>query len=401
MRSSPARRSIRPGTAPSPKDRSGATTEPVASILSLGFLDRMMVPKITALLFPILLMACEPLIEPEPEPTEPEPELNKVVCANGAPAADDPSLCKRGAHPIRGIDTIPLGMIKVTNKEMQKMFVHADKSEDHIRVTGEVLCNSYVTESLDCEFRENRTRKDRRADTITTGSGLAPFAELLDVTRDDDATLFAEWLWPEMQKMREVRLAAYPIHPNGAPYYLGDGTNSYLIVASAGNDKIDSMFDNPGIEPPSYGVILQAIEDHKLIFVAGWDREDGRYVRASYSTGCKGVDQGCLWAPFWYRQGGGTSFSAPHVAGAIASILSVFPDTSYQDLAKLSKLCAIKQGSGIEQLLQRFGGIGVADFSCMGPITNALAGLPIGATINVTINEGTVQVSEQRLTVHR
>ena len=92
-------------------------------------------------------------------------------------------------------------------------------------------------------------------------------------------------------------------------------------------------------------------------------------------------------------------FSAPVFASALASVLAVFPDTSHQDLAKFGKSCAKKTGEGIEALLARSGGLGVADFTCMGDVISALTDLPTGSTANVVINGTSLQVSGRRLSL--
>ena len=53
----------------------------------------------------------------------------------------------------------------------------------------------------------------------------------------------------------------------------------------------------------------------------------------------------------------GTSFSAPIVASALASVLSVFPDTTGTDLIQLAKNCAVQEPT--------LNGLGRADFNCM------------------------------------
>ncbi len=77
---------------------------------------------------------------------------------------------------------------------------------------------------------------------------------------------------------------------------------------------------------------------------------------------------------------------------ALASVLSVFPDTRDTELARFGKACALKSGNGIEALLAKSGGVGVADFSCMGSVIGSLANLPTGATTTVTVNGQAVTV---------
>ena len=83
----------------------------------------------------------------------------------------------------------------------------------------------------------------------------------------------------------------------------------------------------------------------------------------------------------------------------MGSVLSVFPDSTHQNLLKLAKACARKTGDGIENLLRESGGIGVADFSCMGPIANAARNLPAGGSTTVMVDGKAVIVTERELVV--
>ena len=59
--------------------------------------------------------------------------------------------------------------------------------------------------------------------------------------------------------------------------------------------------------------------------------------------------------------------------------------------ALCAKACARRTGDGIERLLQEWGGVGVADFTCMKEIIEARDGLPADdhdATTTITINDG-------------
>ena len=159
-------------------------------------------------------------------------------------------------------------------------------------------------------------------------------------------------------------------------------------------------------------MVVNAIKANKLIYVAGWDKDiNGNYVRHFGSSGCKSpdgkLDGGCLWASMSFvgtRNGDnsyyiGTSASSQNFAAALASVLAVFPDTSPQDLAKFSKSCAKKSGEGIEALLRQSGGVGVADFNCMGGVIDALTNLPTGGVTNVNINGQKVAVGGRKLSL--
>ena len=180
----------------------------------------------------------------------------------------------------------------------------------------------------------------------------------------------------------------------------GDGLPNYLVVYSAGNTGVSGgpvdLFPDQ-VPPEVLKKYRDAIAANKLIYVAGWDKDvNGKYIRHAHSSNCGSAgsaeSEGCLWAQYGAGVGAGTSLSAPQVAAALASVLSVFPDTTHQNLAKFAKACAKKSGQGIEVLLRESGGVGVADFTCMGGVTNALTNLPAGGRTNVTIQGQVVSV---------
>ena len=143
----------------------------------------------------------------------------------------------------------------------------------------------------------------------------------------------------------------------------------FVVVQSAGNGERESFFnpaDDFDGEPALLAQkqnILGAIAADKVLYIAGYtvDEENG-YVRDSGSTGCTGVEDGCLYAPMDFDipddDGfSGTSASAPSVASALASVLALFPDTEGTDLIRLAKACAIREDNLV--------GLGRADFGCM------------------------------------
>ena len=321
-----------------------------------------------------------------------------VYCRNGAPAAADPSRCKRGRFAIPGIDRIPLDMVKLTNREMQEVYVIADAEDWHIRNVGSIACNSYITEH-DCIDRQGKRRDTNGTVTETTGS--TPFTQLQELSLPNDALFHRDWLEPELRSMTSVKVVSYSVHPT-ATYYFINWNPDHLVVQAAGNQgNVFPLETKGGVRQSYRPVIHQAIADNKLLYVAGYQRDgDGNYRRHRLSNGCKGVDTGCLWTPLTFPDiGVGTSLSTPNASAALASVLSVFPDTGYQDLAKLAKACAKKTGEGIEEMLRDAGGVGVADFSCMEEITDAAKRLSSGGSAVVTVDGKTVTVTERKLTV--
>ena len=182
-------------------------------------------------------------------------------------------------------------------------------------------------------------------------------------------------------------------------------TLPFLYVNAAGNSASDDgdLTD----QDPHAANVRAAIAANKALYAAGHSVVGGRYVRNRASSGCTGpINDGCLWVPLQFdlrgdgsRIGTGTSLSSQALASSLASVLSVFPDTTHQNLAKFGKACAKKSGQGIEALLRSAGGVGVADFSCMGEVTTALANLPSGGSTTATINGSSVTVRGRDLSL--
>ena len=360
----------------------------------------------------------DPPVEPEPEPPveppvdppvepEPQPEPEVRMCEYGAAGADNPALCERGRWALPGIDKIPLDRVQVTNREMQKMFVIVEAGIRHARSVGGIACESYVTASSECApFTEGgRTGKVRMLDgTVQSTTGSAPFTQLVDLNVLTQDEVDNSWFEQTMRSMGTVKIVNYSAGGSHAQSHIGNGDLPYLIVHSVGNGTGNFPWFRGILTPSEQDLVKRAIAAHKLLFVAGWDRTaDGMYIRHADSDSCRDLDDGCLWARYDFSEVGralsGTSFSAPQVSAALASVLAVFPDTSHQDLAKFGKSCAKKTGEGIEALLAESGGTGVADFNCMGDVVSALTNLPTGGTANVVIDGETVQMSGRRLSL--
>ena len=338
-------------------------------------------------------------VEPRPDPVDvggvDAVPSAPMLCANGAAAADNPALCIRGPLALPGIDQIPLDQVKVTNKEMQKMFVIADGVPEHALDVGGFACESYITMPPNCFDSNDRTGKTRLLDgTVQSRTGSAPFTELvdlnmtpMDIADPSQDIVNNSWLEQTMRSMGTVKIANYSLAGAHALAHIGDGNLPYLIIHSAGNGSYNLPWFRDEFTLSERDMIRGTIAADKLIFIAGWDRDaSGNYIRDDHSNNCQGIDSGCLWVQFAFPDGGaGTSFSAPLFASALASVLAVFPDTSHQDLAKFGKSCAKKTGEGIEALLAQSGGLGVADFTCMGDVVSALTDLPTGSTANVVI----------------
>ena len=328
--------------------------------------------------------------DPTPGPTDPTNPTDPTDPTTPGPTdPTDPPPVQRGPNAIPGIAEIPLSSIKATNEEMQKMFVVTEfQRKAHGELVRLAACNSYT---LQCEDPESRVGKTKNADgTVTTHTGTAPYTSISNLTPNTGGSS-DEFIHGEIRKMGTVKIVAYPITPS-AGFLNKSGDLPYLAVQSIGNWK----GNGPRflVDLPEVPEIPATIQKNNILYIAGWDRDEtGNYLHHELSKGCKGVDEGCLWAEFDLPVvGGGTSVSAPQVASALASVLAVFPDTTHQNLSKFAKACAKKSGQGIEVLLRQSGGVGVADFTCMGGVTQALTNLPAGGRTNVTVNGQTVSV---------
>lgn len=360
------------------------------------------------------------------KPNPPAPPKPGEYCRDGAPGAADPSRCNRGRFAINGIDRIPLSMVKLTNREMQGLYVSHDIEAGHANAVGAVMCESYITAPAHYYNPENCDESPKNTHTLlpdgsivrTTGSSL-PFTQIvvLKIGWNDYFT------FNETQAIDPL-IVVYPMvgatgaDKDAAPPYEPTG---YLTVQSAANTGNYPWFNDDDVMSGGLGkladrqaVILAAIAVDKLIITAGWEREHGtgNYIRGTGAGNCLAIPvEGCIWAedifdfspdpsdPYTLFAAG-NSYGAPHFASALASILAVFPDTTHQDLVRLGRACAKKRGEGIEKLLAVSGGIGIADFACMDTIIPAAQNLPSGGSTSVTVDGKTITVTERQLTVH-
>ena len=154
-----------------------------------------------------------------------------------------------------------------------------------------------------------------------------------------------------------IRLVSLSVLPDGHGLVgqYGEAID-FLVVHSAGNEKSSVFPVRP--DDPLYGGIRRATDADKVVYVAGYDvNARGDIVRHTRSSGCESVSSACVWVPFVTPGvGAGTSFGAPRVAAALASVLAVFPNTTHQNLAKMLKTSARK----VSTLPN---GLGVVDFT--------------------------------------
>ncbi len=315
------------------------------------------------------------------EPADPQPS---------DPTVTDPSPYSAGPYAINGIDRIPQSMVKLTREEMQRKFAIADIEEEHAQQVGTIACQSYI-QSGDCG---NHAGRFINADgTIRTETGSSPFTKVVALSRSDWAILLA---FQEIAKMPAVKIVTSTAGGNDAAVSISD---SYLTIHSIGNGGDISLDDLP-LSSEDRVKIVAAIREHRLIYVAGWIKDaNGNYTRHPDSISCRGdgIREGCVWTRFDFHYGGGTSFSAPQFAAALASVLAVAPETTPENLAKLGKACVKRRGEGIEELLRVSGGLGVADFACISDVVSAMANLPDGGRTNVTVNGQRITLSAREI----
>ena len=204
----------------------------------------------------------------------------RVVCPNGAPAADNPLLCERGNSSYRpwvgdppvilpGIDRLPLDRVQLTNEQMQRHFMILEPLVDHAQFVGKVACESYVTASEQCELHANRAGVTRHPEgDEETRTGLIPFTQILDLHGSADLVWRDEQV-DAMQDLRIFNLSAAP----GANF-LGDADKPYLLVRGAGNGASNhSWFLDDRRSDRSKDIITRAVAANKVLFVAGMDRD--------------------------------------------------------------------------------------------------------------------------------
>ena len=292
-----------------------------------------------------------------PQSRPPAPGAPTKVCRNGS-VVPEAQPC-RGRLTLPGIDNIPLADISRTHAQMRQLWAVTDYysgvngSRRHGRLLRRVACRSYIVECDDPEeagsrpfaYFQNYAGAGDYAEIDYAAAGLA------EGSRNANA-----WFKREIDGAG-ARVASVSIQPDGR--YLvgqyGDGLD-FLVVHSAGNLGSDAF--PVAAHEPRYDGIRRAVGADKVVYVAGYDvNGEGDIVRHPNSSGCDAVSDACVWAPFETPGvGGGTSFGAPRVAAALASVLAVFPDTTHQDLARLLKVSS-RQASTLPN------GLGVVDFS--------------------------------------
>ena len=287
----------------------------------------------------------------------PMPTPSSKICGNGEVISTDQPC--RGRLTLPGIDNIPLASIKRTNAQMRGLWAATDYyssvngSREHGRLVRQTSCWSYILECEDPEKTEsrpftyfqnyNRTGDYEEIDYADAGLSVG--------SRNANA-----WFKRELDNAG-IRLASVSILPDGQGL-VGRYSDAldFLVIHSAGNENTNAFPVRPN--DLSYNHIKRAADADKVVYVAGYAvTRRGDIVRHPNSSGCDTVSSACVWVPFITPGvGAGTSFGAPRVAAALASVLAVFPNTTHQNLARMLKTSARK----VPTLPN---GLGAVDFS--------------------------------------
>lgn len=297
-----------------------------------------------------------------------------------------------GIFAAPGINRLPIHEIKATNAELAQMvalmeYADTDDSEgDHARVVSKIACNSFVKA---CDNLGNPTAGDAPFSLVTPT--LDPFPEFVAQQTDN--------LLEELQPTTKlVSLSVEPVYYTLVERW-GDDL-PFALVQASGNSGQDEFFhslgtaEEPDEEEERVGIVFDpeyntyvhvdgtpvsplvsgmiwriraAVSADKVLYVSGYENGIGGAVRHPNATGCVGVEDACVYAPFEFelppgsrerqRDIQGTSGSAPNVAMALTSVLAFFPETSGPDLIRLAKECADPE--------PRLSGLGIANFTCM------------------------------------
>lgn len=249
-------------------------------------------------------------------------------------------------------------------------------------------CIGYAPDRDACTYRRdaNWGTRDRVSDT--------PFTYVYDETSFPDE--FGKIL------RQHPNLIFASLSVKGAPLGFQKSINDagVVVVQGAGNDGVENwraqnfqywsfedIPEQPGDKDLNYArfpeegaYLMQSIAKYELLMVAGYEKDhNGNFIPHHRTTQCKGIDHGCLYAPYDFDiadlHGRGTSLSAPFVAAGLASVLAVFPETSGQDLIRLAKRCAVRE-PGLTNGLGRF------SLACMDNGDTLAAGEETAATVS-------------------
>lgn len=277
-------------------------------------------------------------------------------CARGETATGRPC---RGRLTLPGIDRIPLARVSRTDAQMRRLWAATDYyseingSREHGRLVRRASCWSYIVE---CNNPDRVGSRPFSYFQNYSGSGAYREIDYADAGLAAGQRNANFWFKRTLDSAG-IRLASVSVLPDGRGLVGQFGDRSdFLVVQSAGNEESDRFPVRPN--DPLYRGIRQAVNADKVVYVAGYAVDgSGDIVRHPRSSGCDSVSGACVWVPFVTPGiGGGTSFGAPRVAAALASVLAVFPGTTHQNLSRLLKASA-------RRMPTLPNGLGVVDFT--------------------------------------
>ena len=247
--------------------------------------------------------------------------------------------------PLRGVDTIPLDAMKVSDEEMQNLFILTDLYTQHIVDKGfpipflkghaehirKSACKAYITQC------------SNHNDPLTT-----PFtflAQYNPLPQNNDEAMV--WLIREIKRRGGKIVTA----SGGIGSLLGfflEVSLPFVVIKGIGNEDVDSFWEAGN---GNFHAIRESVKEQRVIYTSSYVVDQGKPRRHKKATGCVGVEESCVYLPVNQMVSEGTSFQSPTLGAALASLLAVFPEYDPFDLVMLTNSCADRYptlpGSGV------------------------------------------------------
>ena len=272
---------------------------------------------------------------------------------------------ERGSDALWGVDTIPLDAVRLSNEQMNNLFIVTDAHEksildtmsiealkEHNAVVQRSACTGYVTLC------------DHTAPLTTPFSFLAKYPL---PSKESDVT---KWL---LQKIKET--GGRIVTTSGGPmYYFNKRITLFIKINSAGNNRDDNFFHlydavydrNRDVFVRNGRTLSQnqaewmydtrnAVKSQRTVFASTFTL-DGRENIVPVTTGCLGIEESCVWLPESMHNKW-TSMQSPRLGAALASLLAVFPGYDVFDMAALTNACAVPHPN--------LAGGGIVNIPCM------------------------------------
>ena len=272
---------------------------------------------------------------------------------------------ERGSDVLWGIDTIPLDAVRLSNEQMNNLFIVTDAHsesvldiisiealKEHNTVVQWSACTGYITL---CDH---------------TGPLTLPFSFLAKYPLLKHGSDVIRWL---LQKIEET--GGRIVTTSGGPMYqFNKRTTSFIKVDSAGNVRDDNFFhpydavyDRNRNALVRNGQTLKrnqaewlydirdAVKNQRTIYASTFTL-DGRENIVPVTTGCLGIEESCVWLPESMHNKW-TSMQSPRLGATLASLLAVFPGYDVFDMAALTNSCALPHPN--------LAGGGIVNIPCM------------------------------------